>query len=67
MTQPQGQEEEWVMLTEAATDVNVSVSKLSRLVNQKKLASIKDNRDMRVTLVNLNQVRAMFPPSKRRR
>lgn len=60
-------DEEWVSLSTAARDVGVSLSKLSRMVKDGRLQSSRDPRDERVVLVNLEEVRAMFPPRGKRR
>jgi hypothetical protein len=59
--------EDWVSLSVAAREVKVSLSKLSRLVKEGRLQSARDPRDERLVLVNLEEVRAMFPPRKFRR
>lgn len=60
------QEEVWQPLTIAAREVGVSASKLSRLVKEGRLQSQRDPYDERVVLVNMAELRAMFPPRKRR-
>lgn len=53
--------EQWVNMGHAAQEVKVSVSKLSRLAAIGRIKTQKDPRDERVTLVDLVELRAMFP------
>lgn len=57
--------EEWKPLTEAAKEIGISAAKLSGLVRKGKANSKKDPYDERVTLVDMEQLRQMFPPRKR--
>ena len=55
---------EWKPLTEAAKEVGISPAKLSGMVKRKRVQSMKDPRDERLTLVNMNQLRELIPPRK---
>ena len=55
----------WTRLSDAAREVGVSQAKLSRLVKNGKLAHEKSPFDERVTLVDIDEVRRMFPSEKR--
>ena len=55
-------EDEWIKISLASAEYSVKQSKLSRLVALGRLASKKDTRDERVTLVSRSQLSAMFPP-----
>jgi hypothetical protein len=54
--------EEWKNLAEASKELNVHRVKLSRMVKQKRIKSKKNPRDERETLVDLVELRAIFPP-----
>lgn len=51
---------EWTPLTQAAEYVGISPAKLSKMVKQKRIASKKDPRDERLTLVDLQELRRVF-------
>lgn len=55
---------EWKPLTEAAREVGISPAKLSGLVKRGLVETEKDRRDERLTLVNMTQLREMFPPRR---
>ena len=57
--------EDWKPLVEAAREIGISPSKLSGLVQRGKVSSRKNPYDERVTLVDMEQLRRMFPPRKR--
>jgi hypothetical protein len=54
----------WKPLTEAAKEIGVSFSKISRLVRQGRVPSRKDPRDERLTLVDMEALRKIFPPKE---
>ena len=59
------QESSWLPLTEAAREIGISSAKLSGLVKKGRVEARKDPYDERVTLVNMAQLRAMFPGKRR--
>jgi len=58
-------QEQWVTMSEAAAEIGVSLSKLSRLAALGRIKSQKDPYDERTKLVDLVELRRMFPPRKR--
>jgi len=52
----------WVQLSDAAKEIEISRTKLSRLVREKRVKSKRDPRDERVVLVDMQELRVMFPP-----
>jgi DNA-binding MarR family transcriptional regulator len=58
------QAEQWVPLTEAAKEIGVSAAKLSRMAKDGRVSTRKDPYDERKTLVNLVELRSIFPPRR---
>lgn len=54
--------EQWIPLSEAARRVGVSQAKLSRMVAQGRIKTKKNPKDERQTLVDLNELQAIFYP-----
>jgi len=52
----------WTQLSDAAKEIEISRTKLSRLVREKRIKSKRDPRDERVVLVDMQELRVMFPP-----
>jgi hypothetical protein len=61
------QGEQWVKLTEAAKELGIAYTKLSRLVATKRISSKKTAYDERVTLVDLNELRRIFGDERKER
>jgi hypothetical protein len=59
----QANNEEWVTMKEAASRLEVAPSKLSRLAGDGKIRTKRDTVDGRVTLVDVNEVRALLQSS----
>jgi hypothetical protein len=57
--------EEWVTMSVAARTIGISLSKVSRLAALKRIKSQSNPYDERTKLVDLNELRAMFPPRKK--
>lgn len=55
-------EDEWIRITDAAKELGVSASKLSRMARDGKLSSRKDAYDERVTLLSRKELNERFPP-----
>lgn len=53
---------DWKPLTEAAQIVKVSPAKLTRMIKQGRIQSHKDARDERLTLVDVDELKKIFPP-----
>lgn len=56
------QESDWRPLTEVAQELGISATTLSNRVKRKEIKSKKDPYDRRVTLVNMSDVRRLYPP-----
>jgi len=56
--------EEWVTMSEAAAQIGISLSKISRLASLSRIKTQKNPYDERTKLVNLDELREMFPPRK---
>lgn len=54
--------ENWRPLTEVALELGVSPATLSNRVKQREVRSKKDPYDRRVTLVNMDDIRKLYPP-----
>jgi hypothetical protein len=54
--------EEWRNIAEASKEIKVSRNKLSRMVSRGRIKSKKNPRDERETLVDLVELRKIFPP-----
>ena len=54
--------EQWMPLTEAARRVGVSQAKLSTMAKNGKIKTKKDPKDERKTLVDINELNAIFYP-----
>jgi DNA-binding MarR family transcriptional regulator len=54
--------EQWIPLSEAARRVGVSQAKLSRMVKLGQIKTKRDPKDERKTLVDLNELNAIFYP-----
>jgi hypothetical protein len=61
-TSPKQQQEEWRNIAEASKEIQVSRTKLSRMVSLGRIKSKKNPRDERETLVDLVELRQIFPP-----
>ena len=59
--------EQWVTMRAAAATLGVSASKISRLAARGKIRTIDDPLDERVRLVEMNELKALFESSPRRR
>jgi DNA-binding MarR family transcriptional regulator len=57
-------EEDWVTMKQAAEEVGVSPTQISRLAKRGLIRTEKDALNRRVTLVELNEVRQLFAQSK---
>lgn len=53
-------QEEWTPLTEAAREIGTSHAKLSRWAKQKRIKSKTDPYDLRLTLVDMTELRRIF-------
>lgn len=53
---------EWLPLGKAAAEVDISPAKLTRLCKRGRVPSKKDMRDERLTLVDMDALRKLFPP-----
>ena len=53
--------EEWVPLTQAAGEIGISAAKLSRMAKEGRVKTQKDPYDERKTLVDLVELRQIFP------
>ncbi len=53
--------EEWVPLTQAATEIGISAAKLSRMAKEGRVKTQKDPYDERKTLVDLVELHQIFP------
>jgi hypothetical protein len=56
----QSTSEQWVKMSEAARQMGVPLSKISRLASQQKIKSKNDPFDERTKLVDLNEVKRYF-------
>jgi DNA-binding MarR family transcriptional regulator len=56
--------EEWVKMSDAAKIIGVTASKLSRLAALGKIKVQRNPYDERTRLVDLSELREMFPPRK---
>lgn len=56
--------EEWVTMTQAAAELGVNPTQISRLAKRGDIRSEKDAINKRVRLVELNEVKAAFARSK---
>ena len=56
----EGEQEQWVRMTEAARLLQVPHSRLSTLVKRGTVQSKKDPLDTRLTLVNMTELRKLF-------
>ncbi len=54
--------EEWKNIAEASKELSVNRVKLSRMVKKDRIKSKKNPRDERETLVDLVELRKIFPP-----
>lgn len=54
--------EQWVTMSEAAHEIGISLSKISRLASVGKIKSQSNPYDMRTRLVDLMELKEMFPP-----
>lgn len=61
MTEQEAQEK-WVMLSKAAIEIGIKQSKLSRMARLGQIKIKKDPYDFRVTLVDMIELRKIFPP-----
>jgi hypothetical protein len=52
--------EEWITIQEASRRLNVRRAKISRLVSRRVIQTKNNPLDARVTLVNLEELRAIF-------
>ncbi len=59
------EQEQWVTMSEASAEIGVSLSKLSRLASLGRIKSQKDPYDERTKLVDLVELRRMFPPRRK--
>ncbi len=57
--------EEWVTMTEAAEKIGVTLSKISRLAALGRIRTQNNPYDERTKLVDLVELRKMFPARKR--
>lgn len=55
---------DWKPLTVAAKAVGVSNGKLSKMVKEGRIQSKTDPRDERLTLVDLDELKKIFPPRR---
>ena len=63
---PDEKQQEWVNLTEAARLIGVNKSKLSRMAHKGQIATKTDPYDFRLKLVDLIQLREIFPPRQQK-
>ena len=56
------QSDQWVPMTEAARQIGISAAKLSRMAKEGKVNTQKDPYDERLVLVNMEELRRIFPP-----
>jgi len=56
--------EEWVTMSDAARELNVPLSQISRLAKKGEIRAQEDAVNKRVKLVELNEVRNIFKKSK---
>ncbi len=61
------QSDQWLPLTEAARQIGISAAKLSRMAKEGRVNTQKDPYDERLVLVNMEELRRMFPPRGGRR
>jgi len=59
--------DEWVTMSTAATELGVTLSKISRLASVGRIQTEKDPYDERTKLVNMAELRLIFPPRAKRR
>lgn len=59
-------EEEWVTMSEAAAIIGINLSKISRLAATGRIKIQRNPYDERTKLVNLNELKEMFPPKSHR-
>jgi excisionase family DNA binding protein len=57
-------DEQWVTMTEAAEQLGVSLTQISRLAKKGKIRAESDTLNERIKLVELNEVRKLFEGSK---
>lgn len=55
-------DEQWVTMSEAAKAIGISLSKISRLAAVGKIKSQDNPYDMRTRLVDMDELKQMFPP-----
>jgi DNA-binding MarR family transcriptional regulator len=55
-------QEDWKNIAQASKELNVNRVKLSRMVKKGRIKSKKNPRDERETLVDLVELRGIFPP-----
>lgn len=53
---------DWISLTKAAGIFKVSGTKLSNMVKEGRIVCRDNPRDRRMTMLDLNELRRMFPP-----
>lgn len=54
--------EQWVTMSAAAKEIGISLSKISRLAAVGRIKSQDNPYDMRTRLVDLDELRQIFPP-----
>ena len=59
--------EEWITMSEAASRLGISLSKLSRLAAMGRIKTEHNPYDERTKLVDFTELQAMFPPRSTRK